>query len=105
MSTLASCLFIVCIVAISVLFLYVFNTKGSSVPFADDLPSDSCSGLNKTVYAYPYQKVANVKLPNGVKAKLPIGVSEFQWHFSSVVCTFYVEVFGKSCRWFSDFRT
>ena len=76
--------------------LFIATTTGSSVPLDSGLPSNSCSGLNKTIYAYPYQKVAEVKLPNGVIAKLPIGVSEFQWCLDSVVCTLYVEVFGKS---------
>ena len=69
----------------------------------DDLPSDSCSGLNKTVYAYPYQEVAELKLPNGAIAKLPVGVSEFQCDLDSIHWTFCVKVLGKLCKKFFNF--
>ena len=73
----------------------VFLTTGSSVPLASDLPSNSCSGLNKTVYVYPYQKVAKVKLPNGAIVNLPAGVFKFQWPYKTEVCAFFVTVLGK----------
>ena len=64
--------------------------------------ADSCFGLNQTVYTYPYQKAAKVKLSNGVIAKLPVGVSEFQWYLVYILCTFYVKVLGEFCRVFSS---
>ena len=69
----------------------------------DDLPSGSCSGLNKTVYAYPYQEVAEVQLPNRAIAKLPVGVSVFQCDLDLIQWTFCVKVLGKLCRKFFDF--
>ena len=79
-------------------YFWSFCATGSSVPLDSDLLPDSCSGLNKTVYTYPYQKAAKVKLPNGVKAKLPVGTSEFQWYLDSLLCTFYVKTLGEFCR-------
>ena len=65
------------------------------MPVPSSVSSDSCSGLNRTIYVYPHQKVAEVKLPNGAEATLPIGQYNFKMPYGSDVCTFYVTVVGK----------
>ena len=79
-----------------VLFSIYVYTLGSSLELTSRVSLDGCSGRNTTIYVYPPQKEAEVKLPNSVEATLPIGLSKFKIAYGSDVCTFHVEVVGKT---------